>query len=66
METTLVGMTQQEMMERIKELEVFKNEWTPFLVSLAQTLVAMSKDPMFGMVANMLPPQARTMLSTLG
>lgn len=56
----------EDLKERVAELERFKDEWTPFLVSLAQSLLAMSKDPMFGMVANMLPPQARTMLTTIG
>ena len=51
--------------ERVAELEAFKDEWTPFLVSLAQTLHAMAKDPMFKMVSGMLPPQAQTMLSTI-
>jgi hypothetical protein len=62
----LTGMTQAEMVERIDELERFRAEWTPFLVSLAQTLHAMSKDPMFKMVSSMLPPQAQTMLATIG
>lgn len=55
-----------ELKERVAELEAFKEEWTPFLVSLAQTLHAMSRDPMFKMVSGMLPPQAQTMLATIG
>lgn len=56
----------QALAEEVAELRAFKEEWTPFLVSLAQTLHAMSKDPMFKMVSGMLPPQAQTMLSTIG
>ena len=56
----------EELQDRVAELEAFKAEWTPFLVSLAQTLHAMSKDPMFKMVSGMLPPQAQTMLATIG
>lgn len=59
-------ITLADALERIQELEAFRDEWTPFLVSLAQTLSAMSKDPMFKMVSSMLPPQAQTMLSTIG
>jgi hypothetical protein len=52
--------------ERLAELEAFKAEWTPFLVSLSQTLHAMGSNPMFaGVIESFLPPQHKTLLATI-
>jgi hypothetical protein len=62
-EISTVVVSRAELLERIEELESFKREWEPVLITLMQSFVAFLESPMGKMMP--LPPQVQVLLTQI-